>query len=68
MASMKSYISSKLARIRTMVSVHAEQPEVRSFTVLTGLLMTAMTAEAFKVFARDDPMLSGGMTLFLGIP
>lgn len=68
MPSMSSYISSKLAQTRIMEIVHAEQPEVRSFTLLPGLLKTAMTAEAFKPFARDDPILSGGMTLFLSTP
>lgn len=66
--SMSSYISSKGAQTRIMEIVHAEQPEVRSFTLLPGLLKTAMTAEAFKPFARDDPMLAGGMTLFLSTP
>ncbi|KAJ4420371.1 hypothetical protein N0V82_004360 [Gnomoniopsis sp. IMI 355080] len=62
---MSSYISSKLAQTRIMEIFHAEQPDVRCFTLLPGLLKTAMTAEAFKPFARDDPMLAGGMTLFL---
>ncbi|KAF3766663.1 NAD(P)-binding protein [Cryphonectria parasitica EP155] len=66
--SMSSYISSKLASTRIMEILHAEQPAVRSFTLLPGLLKTAMTAEAFIPFARDDPMLSGGMTLFLSTP
>lgn len=66
--SMSSYISSKLAQTRIMEFLHAEQPEVRSFTLLPGLLKTAMTAEAFQPFARDDPMLAGGLTLFLSTP
>lgn len=66
--SMSSYISSKLAQTRIMEIVQAEQPEVRCFTLLPGLLKTAMTAEAFLPFARDDPMLAGGMTLFLSTP
>ncbi|KAI9162716.1 NAD(P)-binding protein [Paramyrothecium foliicola] len=66
--SMSSYISSKLALTRIMEILHAEQPGVRAFTLLPGTLKTAMTAEAFLPFARDDPMLSGGMTLFLSTP
>ena len=66
--SMSSYISSKLAQTRIMEILHAEQPTVRSFTLLPGLLKTAMTAEAFRPMARDDPMLAGGMTLFLSTP
>lgn len=65
---MSSYISSKLASSRIMEILHAEQPAVRCFTLLPGLLKTAMTAEAFLPFARDDPVLSGGMTLFLSTP
>ncbi|ROV99190.1 hypothetical protein VPNG_08248 [Cytospora leucostoma] len=68
MPNMSSYTSSKLAQTRIMETLHAEQPEVRSFTLLPGLLNTPMTAEAFKPFARDDPMLAGGMTLFLSTP
>lgn len=51
-----------------MEILYAEQPEVRSFALLPGLLDTAMTAEAFKPFAREDPMLAGGMTLLLDTP
>lgn len=66
--SMSSYVSSKQAQTRIMEIVQAEQPDVRCFTLLPGLLKTAMTAEAFLPFARDDPILAGGMTLFLGTP
>jgi NAD(P)-dependent dehydrogenase (short-subunit alcohol dehydrogenase family) len=66
--SMSSYISSKLAQTRIMEILHVEQPNIRSFTLLPGLLKTAMTADAFKPFARDDPMLAGGLSLFLSTP
>lgn len=68
MPNMSSYNSSKLALTRIMEILHAEQPNVRSFTLLPGLLKSAMTAEAFQPFAIDDPMLSGDMTLFLSTP
>lgn len=42
-----------------------ENPSIRVFTVLPGLLETAMTAEAYLPFARDDPRLSCGLSLFL---
>lgn len=45
-----------------------EHPTVRVFTLLPGLLRTAMTAEDYLPFARDDPMLTGGMSLFLCTP
>lgn len=44
---------------------YEENPSIRVFTLLPGLLKTAMTAEAYLPFARDDPMLSGGLSLFL---
>ncbi|KAH7312713.1 hypothetical protein B0I35DRAFT_514012 [Stachybotrys elegans] len=62
---MSSYISSKLATTRIMEILHAEQPEVRAFTLVPGILRTAMTADVFFPFALDDPMLSGGMSLLL---
>ncbi|KAI2466454.1 NAD(P)-binding protein [Annulohypoxylon bovei var. microspora] len=63
-----SYISSKLAQTKLMEFVHAEHPNIRTFTLLPGLLKTDMTAEVFLPFARDDPMLSGGLSLFLCTP
>ncbi|KAI1452829.1 NAD(P)-binding protein [Annulohypoxylon moriforme] len=65
---MSSYITSKLAQTKLMEFVHAEHPGIRTFTLLPGLLKTAMTAKDFLPFARDDPMLSGGLSLFLCTP
>ncbi|KAI0903951.1 NAD(P)-binding protein [Ustulina deusta] len=62
---MSSYISSKLAQIKFMEFIHVEHPGVRVFTLLPGLLKTEMTAKEYLPFARDDPMLTGGMSLFL---
>ncbi|KAI1174694.1 NAD(P)-binding protein [Nemania sp. FL0916] len=62
---MSSYISSKLAQIKMMEILHIEHPGIRVFTLFPGLLKTAMTAKDFLPFARDDPMLTGGMSLFL---
>ncbi len=45
--------------------VRLEHPGVRVFTLLPGLLKTEMTAKEYLPFARDDPMLTGGMSLFL---
>lgn len=45
-----------------------ENPDVRAFTLLPGLVKTSMTAEVYLPFARDDPMLTGAMSLFLCTP
>lgn len=65
---MSSYISSKLAQTKLMEFVHVENPDIRAFVLLPGLLKTAMTAEAYLPYARDDPMLAGGLSLFLCTP
>ncbi|KAF2872422.1 hypothetical protein BDV95DRAFT_569698 [Massariosphaeria phaeospora] len=62
---MSSYTCSKLAQAKLMEFLHAEHPQIRSFTLLPGLLKTAMTAKAYLPYALDDPMLSGGLSLFL---
>ncbi|KAI0811399.1 NAD(P)-binding protein [Xylaria sp. FL0064] len=62
---MSSYISSKLAQIKFMEFIHIEHPGVRVFTLLPGLLKTQMTAKDYLPFARDDPSLSGDMSLLL---
>ncbi|KAI0197697.1 NAD(P)-binding protein [Astrocystis sublimbata] len=62
---MSSYASSKLAQIKFMEIIHVEHVGIRVFTVFPGLLKTAMTAKDYLPFARDDPMLTGGMSLFL---
>ncbi|KAI5917920.1 hypothetical protein F4810DRAFT_629428 [Camillea tinctor] len=65
---MSSYVSSKLAQIKLMEYIHVEHPNVRSFSLLPGLLNTDMTTEVHRPFARDHPMLSGGLSLFLCTP
>ncbi|KAI4859005.1 hypothetical protein F4820DRAFT_462831 [Hypoxylon rubiginosum] len=65
---MSSYTSSKLAQTKLMEFLHVENPDIRCFTLLPGLLKTQMTAEAYLPFARDDPMLTGGVSLFLCTP
>ncbi|KAI6080765.1 hypothetical protein F4821DRAFT_48814 [Hypoxylon rubiginosum] len=65
---MSSYSSSKLAQAKFMEILHAENPDIRCFTLQPGLLKTQMTAEAYLPYARDDPMLTGGVSLFLCTP
>lgn len=48
-----------------MEFVHAEQPDVRCFSVFPGLVATEMPPKQYLDFAKDDPMLTGGLSLFL---
>ncbi|KAI0179545.1 NAD(P)-binding protein [Hypoxylon sp. FL1284] len=65
---MSSYSASKIAATKFMEFVHIENPSIRSFTLLPGVLKTDMTAEEYLPFAKDNPMLAGGMSLFLTTP
>lgn len=60
-----SYIPSKLAAAKYMEYLHAEQPSVRCFSVIPGLVATDMAPAEYKALARDDAMLTGGMSLML---
>lgn len=60
-----SYIPSKLATTKFMEFLHAEQRDVRCFSVFPGLVATEMPPREYLDFAKDDPMLTGGLSLFL---
>lgn len=60
-----SYIPSKLAAAKYMEYLHAEQPSVRCFSVFPGLVATEMPPKEYMDMARDDPMLTGGLSLLL---
>jgi NAD(P)-dependent dehydrogenase (short-subunit alcohol dehydrogenase family) len=60
-----SYIPSKLAAAKYMEYLHAEEPSVRCFNLIPGLVATEMAPPGYMDFARDDPMLTGGMSLLL---
>ncbi|KAJ4336213.1 hypothetical protein N0V95_008664, partial [Ascochyta clinopodiicola] len=60
-----SYIPSKLAATKVMEFLHAEQPLVRCFSIFPGLVATEMPPRQYLEYARDDPMLSGGLSLYL---
>ncbi|KAL7774755.1 hypothetical protein CFE70_005669 [Pyrenophora teres f. teres 0-1] len=63
-----SYTPSKLAQTRFMEFLHAEQSQIRTFSVFPGLVATNMLPKKYWNFALDDPMLTGGLTLFLSTP
>ncbi|KAF3044741.1 hypothetical protein E8E12_010108 [Didymella heteroderae] len=60
-----SYIPSKLAAAKYMEYLHAEQPSVRCFSVIPGLVATEMPPPEYMDMARDNPMLTGGLSLLL---
>jgi NAD(P)-dependent dehydrogenase (short-subunit alcohol dehydrogenase family) len=63
--SFASYIPSKLAAAKYMEYLHAEQPNVRCFSVIPGLVASNMAPKEYIAMARDDPMLTGGLSLLL---
>ncbi|KAI1362098.1 NAD(P)-binding protein [Xylaria arbuscula] len=65
---MGGYTASKLALVRIMENVHAEHPGIRVFSLIPGIVMTNMTLDALKPYAKDTPGLSASWTLFLSTP
>jgi hypothetical protein len=50
------------------MNLHAEQPNVRVFSLIPGIVMSGMTLDAMKPYAKDTPGLSASWTLFLSTP
>jgi hypothetical protein len=48
-----------------MEFLHHEQPNIRAFSLFPGLIVTDMPPKQYLDFALDDPMLTGGLSLFL---
>ncbi|KAF1952517.1 NAD(P)-binding protein [Byssothecium circinans] len=65
---MGGYTASKLALVRIMENLHVEQPNMRVFMLIPGIVQTGMTVDSLKPYAKDSPGLSGGWTLFLSTP
>ncbi|EXK25055.1 hypothetical protein FOMG_18260 [Fusarium oxysporum f. sp. melonis 26406] len=66
--SMGGYTASKLALVRIMENLHVEQPNMRVFLLMPGIVQTGMTVDSLKPYAKDSPGLSGSWTLFLSTP
>lgn len=62
---MAGYTASKLAFARIMENLHVEQPGIRVFTLIPGIVQTEMTVDALKAYAKDSPNLTGSWTLLL---
>ncbi|OTB02809.1 hypothetical protein M426DRAFT_322402 [Hypoxylon sp. CI-4A] len=65
---MASYSASKLAFVRIMENLHAEQQGIRVFSLMPGIVQTDMTVDSLKPYAKDSAGLSGSWTLFLSTP
>ncbi|KAI1246563.1 hypothetical protein MGN70_013463 [Eutypa lata] len=65
---MAGYTASKLALVRVMENLHAEQPGIRVFMLMPGIVPTEMTIDSLKPYAKDSAGLSGSWTLFLSTP
>lgn len=59
------YSIAKFAGQRLIEYLDAEYPRLRAFTLSPGIVLTGMTHESFKPFARDHPELPGMMTVYL---
>ncbi|KAI0485120.1 NAD(P)-binding protein [Xylariaceae sp. FL0804] len=65
---MGGYTASKQALTRIMENLHAEQPGMRVFTLIPGIVSTEMTVDSLKPYAKDTPEISAGWTLLLSTP
>lgn len=60
-----SYGISKLAMTHLSRFVAVENPNVVAISIAPGIVMTDMTMDVFKPFAKDTPELVGGWTVWL---
>jgi NAD(P)-dependent dehydrogenase (short-subunit alcohol dehydrogenase family) len=65
---MAGYTASKLAFVRIMENLHVEQPGIRVFLLMPGIVQTEMTVDSLKPYSKDTAGLSGSWTLFLSTP
>jgi NAD(P)-dependent dehydrogenase (short-subunit alcohol dehydrogenase family) len=65
---MGGYTAAKLALTRIMENLHAEQTGIRVFSLMPGIVLTGMTVDSLKPYAKDSAELSGNWTLFLSTP
>lgn len=62
---MSSYGTSKLAMAHFSRFVAVENPNIVAVSVSPGIVITDMTFDYFKRFAKDTPELIGGFTVWL---
>ncbi|KAJ5650257.1 NAD(P)-binding protein [Penicillium longicatenatum] len=62
---LSSYFISKLGVAKFTEFVTAENPHVTAYSLSPGIVLTSMTLESFKPFARDSAELTGAVTVYL---
>jgi NAD(P)-dependent dehydrogenase (short-subunit alcohol dehydrogenase family) len=62
---MSAYSLSKLASLQMQAFVATENPNVTAVALHPGIVMTEMTGDFFKPFAKDTPGLVGGLGVWL---
>ncbi|KAK0122129.1 hypothetical protein ONS95_010389 [Cadophora gregata] len=62
---MSSYSLSKLSAAQLQAFVALENPNVTTVAVAPGVVLTDMTLDAFRPYAKDTPELVGGVAVWL---
>jgi len=62
---MSCYSLSKLASTQLQTFIAAENPNVTAISLHPGLVLTDMTMDAFRPYAKDTPELVGGVGVWL---
>ncbi|KAJ5758751.1 hypothetical protein N7520_005907 [Penicillium odoratum] len=62
---LSSYFISKLGVAKLTEFVTAENPHVTAYSLSPGIVLTSMTLDSFKPFAKDTAELTGAVTVYL---
>ncbi|KAL3467876.1 hypothetical protein BJX64DRAFT_247632 [Aspergillus heterothallicus] len=62
---LSSYFMSKLSVAKFTEFVSAENPRVAAYSLAPGVVLTSMTLDGFKPYAKDTAELSGAVTVYL---
>ncbi|KIM21834.1 hypothetical protein M408DRAFT_333213 [Serendipita vermifera MAFF 305830] len=65
---MNGYLLSKLPPVKLMQLLDLEYPNLRTFSVIPGLVATDMLIEAFSALALDKAPLVAGVSVYLSHP
>lgn len=60
-----SYMLSKLVEMPFARSISAENPNVTAVAIHPGIIETDMISDSFRPFAKDTPLLPGGVAVWL---
>ncbi|KAE8397777.1 hypothetical protein BDV37DRAFT_48407 [Aspergillus pseudonomiae] len=62
---LSSYFISKLGVAKFTEFIAAENPRVAAYSLSPGIVLTSMTLDGFKPFAKDTPELPSAVTVYL---